>query len=72
MANKVKSIEAEISQLSREEVRQLALWLTEYDFKLWDRQIEEDSQAGRLNSLFEEAETGRKQGTLRDWPPVGK
>jgi hypothetical protein len=36
----------------------------------WDRQMERDAAAGKLDFLFEEAERAEKEGTLRDWPPV--
>ena len=70
--SKVKRIKAEIAKLSPEEVCQITVWLAEYDAKLWDRQIEEDSQAGRLDFLFEEAAVERKQGTPRTWPSPSK
>jgi hypothetical protein len=35
----------------------------------WDEQIDRDSAAGRLDFLFEEAESESAHGLLRDWPP---
>jgi hypothetical protein len=32
--------------------------------------MDQDAAAGKLDSLFEEAEAGRKSGQLRDWPPA--
>lgn len=66
--SRVEQIEAEIEKLSREEVRNLARWLAEYDARLWDAQIDEDTQAGRLDALYGEADAERKDGTLREWP----
>lgn len=72
VVNKVERIEAEIAALSADEVIQVVRWLAEYDAKLWDQQIEEDAQAGRLDFLFEEGDADRRDGTLRDWPPANK
>jgi hypothetical protein len=69
---KVERIEAEIAKLSPQEVRRIARWLAEYDAKLWDEQVEQDAESGRLDFLFEEADADRKQGTHRDWPPAGE
>ena len=37
--------------LSPEELAQFRAWFLEYDWAAWDRQIERDSQAGRLDDL---------------------
>ena len=48
---KIEKIEQEIQTLSPEELAQLRAWFLEYDWAAWDRQIERDSQAGRLDAL---------------------
>jgi hypothetical protein len=35
----------------------------------WDAQIDSDSAAGKIDFLFEEADSEGKAGTLRDSPP---
>jgi len=70
--SKVEQIESEITKLTPEEVRRVAEWLAEYEAELWDKQIEEDATARRLDFLFEEADAERKTGKLRDWPPEQK
>ena len=65
----VEEIEHEVTKLPPSEVPRLARWIAEYDSKLWDKQLDEDAAAGRLDRLFEEAESERKSGKLRDWPP---
>ena len=40
-------------------------WFNELDWEKWDRQIEEDSAAGKLNHLIAEAFEAKEEGTLR-------
>ena len=51
----VKEIEAAISQLSREELAQLADWLAEFQAQSWDERLEADVKAGKLVRLAREA-----------------
>ncbi len=62
----VADIKQAITNLPRDEYRQLASWLREYDWEAWDRQIEEDSASGKLDRLAAQAETAKRQGTLKD------
>ena len=48
---KIEKIEQEIQALSREELAQFRAWFLEYDWAIWDRQIERDAEAGRLDDL---------------------
>ena len=61
----VKEIEKAIVQLSTEELAELVDWIQNYQAQLWDRQIEEDLEAGRLDALLaevdQEYETGLSQ-----------
>jgi hypothetical protein len=34
----------------------------------WDRQMESDARAGKLDFLVQEADEALNRGTLRDWP----
>ena len=52
---KVERIEQEIEALSPEELAQFRAWFLEYDWTIWDRQIERDAQAGRLDDLAAKA-----------------
>ena len=53
--SKVESIEQQIQALSAEELAQLRAWFLEFDWALWDRQLERDVAAGKLNALAEKA-----------------
>jgi hypothetical protein len=61
----VERIEAEIAKLSPDEFRQLVRWLAERDAALWDKQMEEDAGAGRLDRLWNEAEKEIATGEAR-------
>jgi hypothetical protein len=66
--DRVEEIEAAIHNLPLEEYHRLADWFREFEQSRWDAKIDEDSSAGRLDFLFEEAETESAQGLLRQWP----
>ena len=66
----VEEIEHAVEELSPSDLARFAAWVREYDARVWDRQMNDDAEAGRLDFLFEEADNERKTGQLRDWPPV--
>ena len=49
--SKVEVIENEVSQLSASELSAFREWFFEFDAEAWDKQIERDSQSGKLDSL---------------------
>ena len=51
----VEEIKTAVANLSREELSDFRNWFQEYDSDAWDREIEEDIAAGRLDSLAEQA-----------------
>lgn len=53
--DKIEKIEQEVQALSPEELAQFRAWFLEYDWAAWDRQIERDVQAGRLDDLAAKA-----------------
>ncbi len=62
---KLEKIEQDIVSLSRDDFRKLADWLAAYQADLWDRQIEEDAKAGRLDKFIEEAKGELAAGKTR-------
>ena len=68
----VDEIKQAIEQLPKKEFWTLSEWVIKRHEDEWDRQIEADAKAGRLDFLFEEAEAERKSGRLRDWPPTAE
>ena len=51
----VKEIENAIADLPPAEIAELATWFEEFHAQIWDKQIERDLNAGRLDSLLDEA-----------------
>ena len=52
---KITEIKDAIKALSESDYRELRQWFSELDWEKWDRQIEADSKAGRLDFLISEA-----------------
>ena len=52
---KVERIERDVQALSPEELAEFRAWFLEFDWAAWDRQVERDVQAGRLDDLAEKA-----------------
>ena len=53
--NTLTEIKAAIEQLPASDLRQLNVWIADLCWEEWDREIEEDAKAGRLDKLVEEA-----------------
>ena len=62
---KLEKIEQEIASLPQADVFKLANWFAEFHAELWDRQIEEDSKAGKLDKLAAEALADHRAGRTR-------
>jgi hypothetical protein len=64
--SKVESLESEIAKLTPQELAAFREWFAKYDADAWDRQIESDIKAGKLDRLAAEAlaahESGRTKG----------
>ncbi len=52
----VEELENAISQLSREEMAKLAQWFDQFRSDQWDRQVEADIRAGRLDEAGRRAD----------------
>ncbi len=62
---RLEKIEQEIASLDPADIRRLAEWLAEFQADLWDKQIEDDAKAGRLDKLFADAEADIAAGKIR-------
>ena len=60
----VEEIQQAIVSLSAAEYAELMKWLDELEEDPWDRQIEEDAEAGRLDSLKEKVLEAKARGEL--------
>ena len=63
---RIAKIQEEILALSETDYLQLKQWFDELKWNKWDRQIEEDSNAGRLDFLIDEAREAKETGTLKN------
>jgi len=64
--SKLEKIQAAIESLSEEEYGRLRKWFLEKDWEQWDREIEVDSQSGKLDFLVKEALEEKSKGRLKD------
>jgi hypothetical protein len=62
----VPEIEAAVRELSPSDLSNFRKWFQEFDAEAWDRQLEQDAQAGRLDALAEEALKDFRQGRSTD------
>ena len=61
--SKIDELKADIDRLPSEELAELSRWLSEKEWESWDREIEADSEAGRLDFLVREAHEEKAKGT---------
>ena len=64
--NKVEKLEREVQQLSHLELTTFRKWFCGFDAKEWDRQIEEDILAGKLDKLVEKAIADHHAGRSKE------
>jgi hypothetical protein len=62
----VAEIKQDILDLPNTEYAELLLWIREQDWEQWEREFDEDVQAGRLDALAAEALEAKARGALRD------
>jgi hypothetical protein len=68
--SRVEEIKDAIDRLGPEEFQRIARWVHEREQQRWDEQLDRDSNSGKLDFLFEEADDESKEELLRDWPRV--
>jgi hypothetical protein len=64
----VAEIKAAISQLTLEERVEVARCLHEWEDDAWDKQIQQDLAAGKLDGLLAKVDDDIDHGKLRDLP----
>jgi hypothetical protein len=64
--DKVSKIGQEIQGLSQTELAAFRKWFRDFDAQSWDRQIEEDVQAGKLDTLADKALRDFEAGTISE------
>jgi len=63
--SKVESLEREVAKLTPQELARFRKWFANYDADAWDRQIESDVEAGRLDRLAAEALAAHDRGETK-------
>lgn len=53
--NSVQEIQKAIFSLSPKDLSTLRRWFDEFDARLWDEQLEQDAQNGKLDQIAERA-----------------
>ena len=62
----VELLEQHITELDEPSFSKLRDWFIEYDQSRWDKKIEADSNAGKLDFLINTALAEHQAGTTRD------
>ena len=63
---RVESLEKEVASLSPEELTAFRAWFAEHDWRAWDRQLERDVAAGKLEKFAAEALAEFERGETTD------
>jgi hypothetical protein len=64
--NRVEAIKDAIESLPDDDYVQLRQWFSDKDWLQWDKQIDADSAAGKLDFFINEALGAKNTGKLRD------
>ncbi len=63
--SRLEILERKIQSLNQEELQEFERWFAEYKADLWDKQIEEDATAGRIDKPADEAIRQFKTGNYK-------
>ena len=61
-------IKSAVRELSPKELAELAAFIVEQDNIVWDKQMDANAEAGKLDFLIEQGDRAETTGKLRDWP----
>jgi hypothetical protein len=67
--DRVEEIHAAIESLPPAKYQRIAEWIGAREQARWDVQLDQDSSSGKLDFLFEEADSESAERALREWPP---
>ena len=62
----VQELQADVAQLSADELVRFRAWFEEFDAKVWDKQFEEDVKLGKLDHLAHQAIADFRAGNFRE------
>jgi hypothetical protein len=60
----IEELELLVNSLAEDEYSRFRFWFIEQDWKKWDKQIAEDSKAGKLDFLLQEAKNAKLNNKL--------
>ena len=66
MMRTVQEIEQAVAQLSKDQLAEFRAWYEQFNADEWDRQIEEDIVAGKLDALADAAITDHQAGRRQE------
>jgi hypothetical protein len=52
---RLETLERDVQHLTPQELAAFRTWFAEYDWQLWDRELERDVAAGKLDEMAAEA-----------------
>ena len=61
----VEKLDLLIKSLSPEELAQFREWFADFDAQIWDRQIQSDAAAGKLDRLIDESMADHRANKTR-------
>lgn len=64
--SKIENVEAVIKQFSPSELEEFRRWFHEFDAEFWDKKLESDIQAGKLDQIAKEALDEHNAGRTRE------
>jgi hypothetical protein len=64
--SRLERVEQEIKRMTPDELAAFRDWYTRFDTDEWDRRIEADALAGRLDALAEKALADHRAGKSRE------
>jgi hypothetical protein len=62
----LKDIETAVEHLSEQDLTRFRSWFAEFDGDAWDRKLDADIEAGRLDRLADEAIREHREGRTTD------
>lgn len=62
----IEEIKSAIHLLSRKDLERFRAWFYEYEADVWDAELEEDVQAGKLDALAKQATRDFEEGRCTD------
>ena len=65
-SSRLVELETEVERLSERDYGEFRRWFLERDWQDWDREIEVDSAAGKLDFLVQEARDAKRSKRLRN------